>query len=803
MRIYLSKYICLVVFIFVSTPLYASPEKEECKVVVAKFSLKDFASINARDLPTRGTEVIDVMVEAMAKYVKKNKGFPQKIGDFAAFLEVSSQKLNAFFRSGLAGAPKNLNELKESALKAHPDSFKTTLRGLAKEVATYLKLNFSLPNLTELAQSSELSKKELNLLLGYENPQEGQKKYDPLALINEYYPATLGIVERKLIQLFAAESRLKGRIPSTEEMAMALGTVKEDFEKLVGENGLLYPSMDALRERAKKDKPASFKKVLDTSIFTPEKVQALVEAVKTRSRLVVTTAVSGAPINQGFLASLLRYCEEMDADILVYPANMESDELASELLNHPRIHVITHSIQLSPWWRLNSIPLLAKQINPLMGLKTMGIRGESQIVGSPKMDTEVVPTTNNDLLHHRLMTTGALTDPFYAGGKYISGRTDRKAKEDHRMGAIILEKGEQNKEFIEMDTAGHFHTRHIEYIPEKEGFLDLDRFYTAENVEVVKPKGLILGDIHVGDFDELLVKSIVKQLLRIGPKKIFLHDVLNGHTISHHERDQVVTMAQRGLAGTLDLEAELSNVVRFINALLKQDPEIEVVIVPSNHDFWLHRWLQDGKFIQREPQNAVIGVELLNNYMRGLDPLEYALRNGGQEFVSRDPRATKRNQETLLTSGGISDQNRVVFLKRGHGLTIGPKHRLVQVGLHGDKGSKGARGSLKSFEAGNDRIVYGHTHTSARRNGAVNVGTNTTEVLQYSKEGMSNWQQSIALVGPNGEIQVLEFKEGSWYSTPNSVIEIGPHFFVENYPIVIPNDESIDGVGQIDQYSSR
>jgi hypothetical protein len=76
------------------------------------------------------------------------------------------------------------------------------------------------------------------------------------------------------------------------------------------------------------------------------------------------------------------------------------------------------------------------------------------------------------------------------------------------------------------------------------------------------------------------------------------------------------------------------------------------------------------------------------------------------------------------------------------------------------------------------RGVYGHSHTYARYNGAVNIGTSTFLRANYNAEGFSNWSQSLALVGENGEIQVLEFRNNEWYRPLNDQQKIQPEEFL-------------------------
>jgi UDP-2,3-diacylglucosamine pyrophosphatase LpxH len=478
----------------------------------------------------------------------------------------------------------------------------------------------------------------------------------------------------------------------------------------------------------------------------------------------------------------------MDADIFVYPANLVTHGLDPVLLNHPRIHILTHTIEESPFLAQNRIKIVDKQINPLTGLHRIGPRGQSQIVGAPKMHLDTVPTLNNSEHPHQIMSTGSITANHYAGKKYIQGRTDEIAKHDHDFGAIIVE---PNLGALSLDPSqkGEFHWRHIEFIPEKKGFMDLDRFYTADSIEDVRPEAFVMGDIHVGDLDPAVAESLLVEIRKKNPKRVVIHDLFNGHSISHHDSQKIVHLAQKAKEGRLDLAHELREVARFLERLILALPDAEIVVVHSNHDFWLHRWLQDGRFT-KEPHNTAIGFELGHAYVQYLenprknpDPLLYGIM--------------KFAESPLLNAN-------LTFLSLGEAYSVGPKNRAVELGLHGHVGANGGKGSIQTYQKGVGRIVYGHTHTEARRSGAVNVGTATRLELPYTIGGLSSWVQSYALVGPNGEIQVLRFNKGFWHLSEDDFggqVMPAEDFYPEGFPKIIPNNRPT--VGDFDQYGGE
>lgn len=631
-------------------------------------------------------------------------------------------------------------------------------RARLKDAAKYLRANLRLPE----AQAGDLI---ANAELG--------EVIRPLTVAEVLAadPISAEAARNKILNAYVAVTKSLGRTALARELAETLELKVEELDRLMGP-GALYRDMEALRDQAMKKKPKAFERVIDTTVFTPERTENLVKAIKTRSRLIVTTAVAGSPVNKDFFAALTRAAREMDAEILVFPANMQTSGLDPILLETPGVHILTNSIQLTPGLALNNIKITAKQINPLMGLNRLGPRGQSQIVGSPKLHTRTVPTIDNEINPHFLMTTGAVTEPIYNGKLYIQERTNAIAAQDHVMGALILEKTQGSIETAlpgDPGLTGFFHFRHVEYVREAKGFTDIGKFYRADGVVNSEILALALPDVHVGVTDPNFVQSLRSVIKTLRPRRIALHDLFNGHSISHHERLKLINNAMKYKQGTLDLEAELKSVVVFLNSILSVDPKLELRVVLSNHDLWLNRWLNDGAFMN-EPHNRALGLELASVMVRGESPLEYALGKYGLEYPKR-----------------------VVLLQSGSWKEAG-----VELAQHGHVGANGAKGSLNSMAIATDRSVFGHTHTNQRTKHSVNIGTATELRQDYNRDGASSWSHSFASISSHGEIQVFVLRYGEWWRSKAADTK---HFFVRDFPIVEPNNDPSVGQ-QVDPYSN-
>ncbi len=762
-----------IVFLSALLFLVATPSSTLASKPATKTSCKE----KIAEKGTNGAEQLPTFLKACGAFAKREKRVPTQ-QDLAQELKLRLGEVRAFFAD--RSTPHSPKELFEQARQTHTELFSQLRATLIKKAAKYIKDNLRVPTKAILAELGETTPSSLEAIYG----PVGE---DFLKEIAEKGGSSIETLKNKIVQAYANVARIKGRVPHVEEVAeqMGKGLSAEALTEVMGELQL-FESWDVVKELAMQSKPGSFKNFTDTDFFNPQRLEALKSAIRDRSRLIFVTAIAGSPVDRSFLDALSNYAERNDAEVIVLPANMQTTGLDPILLETPGVHVLTHELLVNPWLTVSRIKVIAKQVNPAMGIKRLKKRGKMVIIGSPKMHVDPAATINNALAPHRVVSPGAITQSDYNSEHYQGLRTDYLADADHVLGALIVEKS-YGHEFTDLKTAGFFHARHVEFIPEQQGFMDLGTFYTANKTRRVKPEALVLGDIHVGDTDEKLMASIRHQLLTLKPKYVVLHDLLNGYSISPHEKDNIVKLSDKAAHGDLNLRAELDRVVNFIDSLMAVDPQLKIVVVPSNHDYWLHRWLKEARYA-KEPQNAEIGAQLFLAFHRGVDPFKAAL---------------------LDKEKGVQNAKRLIFLDIGTSFTRGyqdssdpEKSRLVELALHGHEGANGAKLSIRSMQEATDRGVYGHTHTYARKNGIVNVGTITGLDLSYNRGGFSNWIQAAAIIGPHGEIQALEFKEGEWFADPHSKTPRPNRFFFPDYPRELPNPGPVHE-GHIDQWSRK
>jgi hypothetical protein len=486
-----------------------------------------------------------------------------------------------------------------------------------------------------------------------------------------------------------------------------------------------YQSLSNLDQKARAKYPNSFYDISISDLYSQKALEDLRSKVGATNRFVVTTAVTGCQVDDKFYASLKNYCAINKATLLILvasdPANNRDPggygnidrKLSNEI-------IVMEDVALNTNVFISTIKLSAKHIDPITGLGRIGQRHGSFIYASPKQRLKPVPTSN-DKLPHFLMTTGAITKPNYKTTQYMSERTAYIADNDHVMGAVVVE--------IQDDAIYHF--RQIQADPESGALVDLGKMYTGKKVINYAPEAFVLGDWHSGETDPVVEKCIREAIVELSIKKIILHDAFNGMSINHHEQHSKLLKAHRASQDQLSLGQELLGLARDLDSLV--DLCEEVIVVKSNHDEFLERYLQSGRIFD-DPHNTRISLKLSEAVLDGLDPVQV-----GVELL------------------GLVNKDKVRWLKRDEDYFIA----RIQLGSHGDKGANGSRGSLHAMENAYGNSITGHSHTPEILRGAWSVGTSSYLKLDYNK-GPSSWLQTSCLVYPNGARQLINIIEGAW-----------------------------------------
>lgn len=487
-----------------------------------------------------------------------------------------------------------------------------------------------------------------------------------------------------------------------------------------------FGSLTSLEKVARSQYPVSFFDVTVESLYSPKAIADLRQEVATSKRFVVTTAVNGCEVHPRFLASIKNYCKQNDASLLILVASdpaasrdKEWGTISSKLKDET---IVIEDTRLNSNVFLSTIKLSAKHIDPTTGLGRIGQRNGTFIYASPKQRLKAVPVSNSTLPHF-MMTTGAITVGNYKSDMYMSQRTAYIAEHDHVLGAIVVEIVDDKR----------YHFRQIQS-DSKGAFYDLGVRYTPSECVKVQPEAFVLGDWHAGETDPGAKKAWFDVSKLTKPKRILLHDAFDGISINHHERNYKLLKAKRAENNQLSLQNELS----ILSSDIQEIAELtdEVIVVKSNHDQFLERYLQEAKYVD-DPQNHRIALQLALQVLDGNDPLKHAV-----------------NQ---VLDSDLKTKSKVRWL------SIDNDYRIegIQCGAHGHLGANGSRGSIEAMETAYGSSVTGHSHTPQILRGAWCVGTSSYLKLDYNK-GASSWLHSSCLIYPGGSRQLINCIDGEW-----------------------------------------
>jgi len=450
---------------------------------------------------------------------------------------------------------------------------------------------------------------------------------------------------------------------------------------------------------------------------------------KDKKRFLITSAQNATKVNKRFLKNIEVYAEHIEADILVIPFRYRNPT-----------SVWTNKQENDDWWDMSidkylslnrhdlnrNISVLADvKIQPTSSQPLQGLEGmtgnHSCVVGHPRMELKALPVMDDDK-PKIMFTTGAITNK-----NYTDTKMGKRGEFHHSFGFSIVEIKDDDTYFFRQVSAN-----------DKGDFIDL--FYSLENgviKEECEVEATILGDIHVRhcnpEVTDLTLNDLFKKL---SPKNVFLHDIMDSGSISHHNLKDPFLQHKLELSGENDLSREIDEMIEW----LKPFDKYKTYIVKSNHDEHLDRFLNETDWRNMQTiKNAIPYMEY------SLAKLNSKAENGVIPYIIN------------------KYYPKMICLSHNDNITI--KGYLCST--HGHIGASGSRGSVQQFSKLSTKTVTGHSHTIARVGGAVSVGTSTHLRLPYNK-GASAWVNSHGIINRLGKFQHIVFfktKDGLEYTT--------------------------------------
>ena len=159
------------------------------------------------------------------------------------------------------------------------------------------------------------------------------------------------------------------------------------------------------------------------------------------------------------------------------------------------------------------------------------------------------------------------------------------------------------------------------------------------------------------------------------------------------------------------------------------------MIVKSNHDIFVDRWLQSNDWRKEKNKYAYLTY-------------------------------SKLRADGLLPNGILAYNVMEAYGKSVKCLTEDESYKIqgIETGIHGHNGANGSRGSATQFKRLNTKLITAHTHTPLKMDNLVTVGTLTELRVGYNK-GLSGWFHANSLIHINGKAQLIMIHKGKGYST--------------------------------------
>lgn len=470
------------------------------------------------------------------------------------------------------------------------------------------------------------------------------------------------------------------------------------------------------------------------------------ESVKLDKKIyVISAAQNSTPIHANFVAAMKNYCDIRDAELLIIPYRYknptsiwsDNNEDAEWWDSSLTDHLISSELNLCKRIRLMG----HISIQPTAGEPLVGYDGQtgldSAIFGHPKIQLKTVPTPSQSL-PKILSTTGACTMP-----NYTNSKAGHKGAFHHSLAAIVLEIDDENEDI--------FHLRHIHGDDVTGAFYDLDKYYTTnECTDVDRISALVTGDTHAEFIDDevlngtyLNTDSIMQTL---NPEVLVFHDLIDFYSRNHHHRGNDIITIGKHRYGRNNVEEGLQCGADFVDTVSR--PNTLNVIVKSNHDEAFDKWLREAE-PKYDPENAQF-----YHYMKYNQYKSIKMTDTG--FDSFDPFEFWCNNPE--NKRGLKNLDNTVFLSRSRSFEV----NNIELGLHGDIGTGGSRGSIKQFSKIGPKCIIGHSHSPGIYEGAYQVGVSAKLNLEYVKGQPSSWLHTHCLVYPDGKRTLINVINGKW-----------------------------------------
>jgi hypothetical protein len=457
-------------------------------------------------------------------------------------------------------------------------------------------------------------------------------------------------------------------------------------------------------------------------------------------RYIITSAQNNTKVNEGVWASLQALARHHGATIIVGTFSYDQNKYRAMSVKRgkekDKQDVVWYDARVEPFikderlqlapgltWcgEMNILPTMER---PLTGLESYTGRS-SAIFPHAKLAMRSVATMLGEGTKLNY-TTGAVTLR-----NYVAKRAGLIAEHHHAYGGLL----------VEVNADGNWWVRQLN-ADSKNRIQDLDVVADSDEVTIGNPvEAITWGDLHATAVDEVVVTASLDMLDALRPQAQFIHDVLEGSSVIHHERDNPHFKFYNWLRGLNSVEEELKRTVEVVNRYLR--PDVATIVVDSNHDDpWIQRWLREYDY-RKDPRNSEL-------FLRAQVHLYAQLRAGK---MPRDVNMLG----WCLKQAGLSDD--VKFLVSDESYLI--CNRQIECGMHGHLGPGGKFGTPEALSRMGRKANTAHTHTAGIYNGLYVAGTSAKLRWDYNR-GPSGWTHSHIVTYPNGKRAIVTIYNGGW-----------------------------------------
>lgn len=393
-------------------------------------------------------------------------------------------------------------------------------------------------------------------------------------------------------------------------------------------------------------------------------------------------------------------------------------------ISDERAEVAPGLVWCGEWQRLPTVK------RPLSGYETYTGR-KSGIFPHVKYEMQSVPASKFEDTKFNF-TTGTVTRR-----NYILKGAGLQATFHHGYGALL----------VAVDTAGNWFCYQLNAT--SDGvicFMDLmvkdGKVTTGHRIE-----GLNLGDLHRQKMDPVADLISTRMMRDLNPKHVFYHDILNFGSRNHHDRKDPFKRFRRHVEGEENVREEVEQVMDYLEGRALAWPESEHIIVDSNHDRALERWLRENDW-RDDPVNMLFYMEATHAKLTSIaanDNTFHMLRHWWEQMANPSPFAGEVRF--------LDEDESFVLCEDAHG--------GIECGMHGHLGPNGSRGGAAAFAKMGRKANVGHTHSAGIYDGIMTAGTMSLFDLEYNR-GPSSWSHSVIVTYITGKRSVMTFYGGKY-----------------------------------------